>query len=77
MSEFRFFPDQVVWEITYACNMRCIHCGTSAGVPRSDELTTDESLALIDELAELGCRGLTLSGGQCTARFEPPGQLGL
>ena len=72
MSEFKFFPDQVVWEITYACNMRCIHCGTSAGVPRSDELTTDESLALIDELAELGCRGLTISGGEPLMRKDWP-----
>jgi radical SAM protein with 4Fe4S-binding SPASM domain len=72
MSDFKFFPDQVVWEITYACNMRCIHCGTSAGVPRDDELTTDEALALIDELAGLGSRGITLSGGEPLMRKDWP-----
>lgn len=72
MTDFKFFPEQVVWEITYACNMRCIHCGTSAGVPRPDELTTDESLALIDELAALGARGITLSGGEPLMRKDWP-----
>ncbi|HQL24414.1 MAG TPA: radical SAM protein [candidate division Zixibacteria bacterium] len=72
MSDFHFFPERVVWEITFACNMRCIHCGTSAGVPRSDELTTDEALRLIDELTGLGARGITLSGGEPLLRKDWP-----
>ncbi len=72
MTEYKFFPQQVVWEITYACNMRCLHCGTSAGVPRSDELTTDEALALIDELTGLGSEGITLSGGEPLLRKDWP-----
>lgn len=64
MSEFRFYPHSVVWETTFACNMRCIHCGTSAGKKRPDELTSQEALNLIDELAGLGCVVLTLSGGE-------------
>lgn len=72
MADFKFFPEQVVWEITFACNMRCIHCGTSAGVPRSDELTTDEALALIDELTALGSKGITLSGGEPLLRKDWP-----
>lgn len=64
MSEFEFYPGVVVWEITFACSMRCLHCGTSAGKRRPDELTTDEALNLIDELVELGCKNITLSGGE-------------
>jgi len=64
MSDFKFYPDKVVWETTFACNMRCLHCGTSAGKKRPDELTTKESLNLIDELAELGTSQITLSGGE-------------
>lgn len=64
MSEFKFYPKAVVWEITFACNMRCLHCGTSAGKIRHDELSTKEALGLIDELAALGCEELTLSGGE-------------
>jgi len=64
MSGFEFFPETVVWEITFACNMRCLHCGTSAGKKRPDELTAEEALSLIDELAGLGCKSITLSGGE-------------
>jgi len=64
MSEFRFYPKAVVWEITFACNMRCLHCGTAAGKIRPDEFTKQECFDLIDELAALGCEELTLSGGE-------------
>jgi radical SAM protein with 4Fe4S-binding SPASM domain len=70
MSEFKFYPQNCVWEITFACNMKCIHCGTSAGKARPDELTTDEALALIDELAGLGCETITLSGGEPLLRKD-------
>ncbi len=70
MTEFKFYPQSVVWEITFACNMRCIHCGTAAGTMRPDELTTEEALGLIDELADLGCEILTLSGGEPLLRKD-------
>ena len=64
MSEFKLYPSNAVWEITFLCNMRCLHCGTAAGEKRKDELNTEEALKLIDDLAELGCEFLTLSGGE-------------
>jgi radical SAM protein with 4Fe4S-binding SPASM domain len=70
MSEFRFYPSYVVWEITFACNMRCLHCGTAAGKQRPTELTTQEALSLIDELAGLGCEHLVLSGGEPLMRKD-------
>jgi len=70
MGEFRFYPQNTVWEITFACNMRCLHCGTAAGVVRPKELTTDEAFGLIDELAELGCEMITLSGGEPLLRRD-------
>lgn len=70
MNEFQLFPHTVVWEITFACNMRCIHCGTSAGKRRPDELTTSEALGLIDQLAGLGCKSITLSGGEPLMRED-------
>ncbi len=69
-TDFKFFPHYVVWETTFACNMRCIHCGTSAGKARPDELTTDEALKLIDELAGLGTEIITLSGGEPLLRKD-------
>jgi len=70
MSQFDFYPQAAVWEITFACNMRCLHCGTSAGKARPDELTTDEALALIDTLAEMRCEAVTLSGGEPLLRKD-------
>jgi radical SAM protein with 4Fe4S-binding SPASM domain len=59
-----------VWELTLACNARCIHCGSSAGAPRIDELTTDEAFRLVEELAALGTESITLSGGEPTLRSD-------
>lgn len=70
INGFEAFPEVVVWEITFACNMRCIHCGTSAGKRRPDELTSQEALDLIDELAGLGCKVVTLSGGEPLMRDD-------
>jgi radical SAM protein with 4Fe4S-binding SPASM domain len=61
-SEYR--PRLAVWEMTLACNMNCAHCGSLAGKPRPDELTTEEGLRLCDELIELGCERMTLLGGE-------------
>jgi radical SAM protein with 4Fe4S-binding SPASM domain len=70
INNFRVYPSQVVWEITFACNMRCLHCGTSAGKKRPDELNTQEALNLIDELAGLGSEHITLSGGEPLMRED-------
>ena len=67
---YKFFPETVVWEVTFACNMRCLHCGTAAGKQRSDELSTDEALNLIDELTGLGCKSVTISGGEPLLRKD-------
>jgi radical SAM protein with 4Fe4S-binding SPASM domain len=61
-----FFPRACVWELTLACNLRCKHCGSIAGSKRPDELTLDECMRVAGELVELGCRRVTLSGGEPT-----------
>jgi len=63
-------PRLCVWEITLACNSKCLHCGTFAGKPREDELDTKEALRLIRELADLGCERITLSGGEPLLRKD-------
>ena len=59
-------PHTVVWEITLACNMRCIHCGSSASplTKRLDELSTQEALDVINQLQEIGVQRVVLSGGE-------------
>ena len=63
-------PRSCVWELTLACNLRCKHCGSRAGSPRPDELTTAESFDLVTQLYELGCERITLSGGEPTLRDD-------
>ena len=61
-------PLRCTWEITLACNLRCGHCGSRAGQARPDELTAAEAAQLIDDLAALGCREVSLAGGEPTLR---------
>ncbi len=66
MDTFPFKPRVCVWELTLACNLRCGHCGSRAGIPRDQELETSECLALVEDLAAMGCEVITLSGGEPT-----------
>ncbi|MFX0180598.1 MAG: radical SAM protein [Candidatus Hodarchaeota archaeon] len=63
-------PSIAVWEITLKCNSRCIHCGSSAGETRSDELNTEEALKLIKELKKCGYKGIALMGGEPLIRDD-------
>ena len=55
----------VVWNVTAACNLRCLHCyGSAEAVPADEELSTNEGKALIDDLARLGTPVLLFSGGE-------------
>ena len=57
-------PITVTWEITAACNIACIHCLSSSGRRRPRELTTQQSLALVDELAEMQVFQIHFGGGE-------------
>ncbi|WP_048064511.1 radical SAM/SPASM domain-containing protein [Archaeoglobus fulgidus] len=63
-------PFQVVWDITYSCNLRCKHCYATAGKPLQDELTTDEALETIDKLDRLGVTIIAFSGGEPLVRRD-------
>jgi Y-X(10)_GDL-associated radical SAM protein len=63
-------PVHVVWEITLACNLKCQHCGSRAGRPRPNELTTEECLDVVRRLARLGTREITLIGGEAYLRSD-------
>lgn len=64
--------DVVGWEITFACNMRCKHCGSRCGKPKSDELTTEEALSFCDQLSEFDIGYVTFSGGEPLVRKDWP-----
>ena len=59
-----------VWELTLRCNLRCLHCGATAGSARPDELTTAEALRVADELVALKADEVTLMGGEIFLRSD-------
>jgi radical SAM protein with 4Fe4S-binding SPASM domain len=71
-----YVPELGVFEATLGCNLRCRHCGSGAGRARPDELDTDECADLFVQLAELGMRWLTISGGEPTTRHDWPELVG-
>jgi len=63
-------PICLTWELTYACNLACIHCLSSSGRRDPNELRTDQARALIDELAALSVFYVNIGGGEPTVRAD-------
>ncbi|MEM2046844.1 MAG: radical SAM protein [Candidatus Jordarchaeales archaeon] len=63
-------PFLVVWDYTYACNLRCKHCYASAGVPLEDEMSLDEKLKAAESLADAGVTAVAFSGGEPLVRKD-------
>ena len=59
-----YAPRQVVWELTLKCNLKCIHCGSSAGKARNKELSTSEALNLCRDIAEINSKEVCFMGGE-------------
>ena len=63
-------PICLTWELTYACNLACIHCLSSSGRRDPDELTTAEAMGLIDEMAALQIFYVNIGGGEPMVRGD-------
>jgi mycofactocin biosynthetic radical S-adenosylmethionine protein MftC len=61
-------PICLTWELTYACNLDCIHCLSSSGRRDPRELSTDACLRVIDELASMQVFYVNIGGGEPTIR---------
>ena len=59
-----------VWEITLACCFSCEYCGSGGGKARENELSTEECLELSDELSVLGCKRISMIGGEVFMRAD-------
>ena len=59
-----------VWEITLACCFSCAYCGSCGGRAREGELSTEECLEVARQLKELGCRRVSLIGGEVFMRRD-------
>ena len=63
-------PICLTWELTYACNLACVHCLSSSGRRDPNELTTAEARAVVDQLAALGVFYVNIGGGEPTIRRD-------
>ena len=63
-------PICLTWELTYACNLACVHCLSSSGRRDPRELTTAEAKAVLDELAGLQVFYLNIGGGEPMIRRD-------
>lgn len=64
-------PTKLAWEVTEACNSRCLTCNRRE-TPAPGELTTEEGFRLIDDIAALGTMTLSFSGGEPLVRPDFP-----
>ena len=63
-------PICLTWELTYACNLACVHCLSSSGRRDPRELTTAEAKAVLDELRRLQVFYINLGGGEPMIRKD-------
>jgi mycofactocin radical SAM maturase len=63
-------PICLTWEVTYGCNLACIHCLSSSGRRDPRELTATEARAVIDELHDLQVFYVNIGGGEPTIRAD-------
>jgi len=63
-------PICLTWELTYACNLACVHCLSSSGRRDALELTTAEAIDLVDELRALQVFYVNIGGGEPMIRSD-------
>jgi mycofactocin radical SAM maturase len=61
-------PICLTWELTYACNLACVHCLSSSGKRDPRELTTQQCKDIIDELERMQVFYVNIGGGEPTVR---------
>ena len=61
----------VVWNMTQRCNLKCVHCYAQAVDPEgTDEISTEQGKAIIDDLAAFGAPVMLFSGGEPLVRKD-------
>ncbi|MEO5975374.1 MAG: mycofactocin radical SAM maturase [Ilumatobacteraceae bacterium] len=63
-------PICLTWEITYACNLQCVHCLSSSGRRDPRELSTAQAKAVLDELRDLQVFYINVGGGEPMIRQD-------
>ena len=66
--EKKNIPFNASFELTWKCNLRCVHCYQNP--PCNEELTETEVKDILDQLAQAGCLFLTFTGGEPLVRRD-------
>jgi len=61
-------PICLTWELTYACNLQCVHCLSASGRRDPRELSTQECMRVVDELERMQVFYVNIGGGEPTLR---------
>jgi radical SAM protein len=71
IADFNLTPFTIAWEMTRACANACVHCRADAQhQPDPAQLTTEESLRLIDRMKDFGSPILIFTGGDPMMRRD-------
>ncbi|GKS58150.1 heme b synthase [Nitrospira sp.] len=61
-------PEGVTFELTYGCNLRCLHCFNPTHRALPNELPTAEVHRIVEQLAAFNVLTVTFTGGEPTIR---------
>jgi radical SAM protein len=69
--DFDVRPLLVIWEMTQACDLKCMHCRASAQPHRHPrELSAAEAFSLVDQVADMRVPMFVLTGGDPLKRSD-------
>lgn len=57
-------PTDVIWDLTYACPLRCVHCYSESGRRPARQLSHGEMLRVADAVISMGPRTVEFAGGE-------------
>ena len=58
------YKKSVQWSITGRCNYNCRHCFMSAPDYKGDDLSLEQSIRIVSQLADNGIMGVSITGGE-------------
>lgn len=57
-------PICLTWQITEQCNLHCIHCLANSSMRKKEELTVDQIMCFLDDLAAMKVFYINVGGGE-------------
>ncbi|MDD5439816.1 MAG: hypothetical protein PHS37_06500 [Candidatus Omnitrophica bacterium] len=64
MTLQRFRPDEILFALTDACNLRCSHCGSTAEGAKPVRLNTADAVRFLKASGRMGIKRIGFTGGE-------------